>query len=426
MSVSTITTFVVGDIALILAVSSLLGALARRCGQPAVIGQIITGILLGPSLLGHFPGHLTSHLFPVQVIPYLSVLAQVAVVIFMFGVGYEIDFAALRGRGRALSLTASGAMLIPMALGAGLALALPGAFTAAGESHITSRSFILFIGVATSVTALPVLASIVRERGLAGSTVGTLATAVAGFMDVGAWLLLAVAVAGTSGASHRPWYVTLALIAAFSALMLAVVRPALRWWFGRSGAMAATQIPVAIVLAASGAWVTSQLGLHPIFGAFLAGLTLRGPDGKQDADVLRCVDGAATFLLPLFFVVTGLSLNISSLNGGNVALLALIILIACAGKVVPAYLGARLGGFGSRDSATVAALLNTRGLTELIALSVGLQTGIIHQTLFTMLVLMALVTTVMTAPLLSLSRRLPGPGARTGRVPEELRTGSAG
>ncbi len=407
MNLDILTADVIGDVALVLAASSLLGALARRCGQPTVIGQILAGILLGPSLLGHLPGHLTSRLFTHAAVPFISVIAQLAVVIFMFTVGYEIDFRPLRGRGRAAPLVAAAALLVPLGLGSGLAVVARHTFVSIGESH-TGRSFVLFMGVAISVTALPVLASIVRERGLAGSVAGTIATAAAGIMDVTAWLVLAAALVGTSAASSRPWLETVLLLAGFVVLMLVVIRPVLRWWFRRPGALLSSQIPVALVLAVASAWVTATLGLHPVFGAFLAGLTMAGRDDAPDADVLRVMEQAGGLLLPLFFVVTGLTMNIGALNGGNLVLLVVIVACAMLGKIGPAYGAARLSRLDRRQSATIAALVNTRGLTELIALNVGLSAGIIDQRLFTILVLMALITTIATSPLINAIRRTGG------------------
>jgi K+:H+ antiporter len=401
-----LTADVIGDIALVIVVSSVLGAAARRCGQPRVVGQVLAGLLLGPSVLGRLPGHLTSRLFPHAVLPYLSVLSQVAIVIFMFVVGYDLDLRSLRRRSRAVPLVAGGAMLAPMSLGICAVLLLRPEFAALGERHI-GRSFVLFMGVATSVTALPVLAAIIRERGLADSAAGVTATAAAGIMDLGAWLVLAAAVSGTAHAPGRPWPVTLLLISCFVAIMLLVVRPALRWWIGLRRSLLTNQALIAFVLAMCSAWVTASLGLHPVFGGFLAGLTMRSAVGTLDAEVLRAMEEVGGLLLPLFFVVTGLSLNIGALGGGAFALLALICAIAVIGKLGPAYAGSRLGGLGPRDSAVVAALINTRGLTELIALNVGLSYDIIHQKLFTILVLMALITTVMTAPLLSLIKVRP-------------------
>ncbi len=401
-------TTVVGDVALVIFVSLLLSALARRCGQPAVIGQILTGVLLGPSLLGRLPGHLTTHLFPPAVLPSLTSLAQVAVVVFMFSVGYELDFGAMRGHGRAVPLVATTALAVPMGLGIACVLLYRSGFAAIGEPR-DGRSFVLFMGVAMSITAMPVLAAIVRDRGLAGTTVGTVATAVAGTMDVLAWLVLAAALIGTGQARHFSWPVTLLLTGCFVAVMLLGVRPALTAWTSRSRWLVSNLVLVAFVLAMASAWVTATLGLQPVFGGFLAGLTMRARKGVPDADVVRSLDQAGNLLLPLFFIVTGLSLNIGDVRGDALILLALIVIIASAGKLGPAYAASRLSGFQPRQSATIAALVNTRGLTELIALNVGLQAGLIDQRLFTVLVLMALLTTLMTGPLLSLIRPARAP-----------------
>jgi Kef-type K+ transport system membrane component KefB len=394
---------VIGDIALVLVVSSLLGALARRCGQPTVIGQILTGVLLGPSLLGRLPGHLTAHLFPHSVLPSLTSLAQVAVVIFMFTVGYELNFGAMGRHGRAVPVVAAAALAVPMGLGIASVLLYRSGFAALGEAA-DGRSFVLFMGVATSITAMPVLAAIVRERGLAGTIAGEIATAVAATMDVLAWLVLAAALIGTGESSRFSWPVTLLLTGCFVAFMLCAVRPALTWWTSQGQSLLANPVPVAFALAMASAWVTTMLGLQPVFGGFLAGLAMRRRNGAPDADVVRSLDQAGNLLLPLFFIVTGLSLNIGDVRGDALIVLALIMVIASAGKLGPTYAASRLSGLEPRESATIAALLNTRGLTELIALNVGLQAGLIHQRLFTVLVLMALLTTLMTGPLLTVIR----------------------
>lgn len=419
MNLDILTADVIGDVAIVIGVSSILGAIARRCGQPTVVGQILAGVLLGPSLLGRLPGHLTERLFTHAAVPFISVIAQLAVVIFMFTVGYEIDFRPLRGRGHAAPLVAAGALLVPLALGIGVAVLGRSAFTATGESHADSRSFVLFMGVAVSVTALPVLAAIVRERGLAGTTVGTIATTAAGIMDVTAWLLLAAALVGTRAAGTRPLAVTVLLLACFVVFMLVVIRPALRWWIRRPGSLLSNQVPLALVLAVASAWVTASLGLHPVFGAFLAGLTMPGQDNAPDADVLRIMEQAGGLMLPLFFVVTGLTMNIGALNGQDIVLLVVVLACAMLGKVGPAYGAARLSRLERRQSAMIAALVNTRGLTELIALNVGLSAGIINQKVFTILVLMALITTMATGPLISAIGRQGSDRGETARLRRE-------
>lgn len=403
---------VIGDIALVFVAASLLGVLVRKCGQPAVIGQILTGVILGPSLLGRLPGHLTSHLFPSQVLPYLSVLSQVAVVIFMFAVGYEIEFGALRTFGRVVPLVALGALLVPMGLGIGSVFVFRPEFASTGIAH-EGRGFVLFMGVATSITALPVLASIVRDRNLAGTTAGVIAIAAAGLMDVLAWVVLAAALIETGHAGPFSLPVTILLLCCFVLVMLIVIRPALAWWTSRRRSVLTSSVPVAFALALASAWVTASLGLHPIFGAFLAGLTMRGASRAPEAEVVRVMDQTGSLLLPLFFVVTGLSLNIGALSGDAWLLLLVVVVIAYAGKLGPGYSASRACGLSWRDSATVAALVNTRGLTELIALNVGLTDGIINARLFTVLVLMALITTITTGLLLSVIKpvRTPLPTA---------------
>ncbi len=394
---------VLGDVAFVLVVSQLLGAAARRIGQPAVVGQVLAGILLGPSLLGRLPGHLTSRFFPPEVMPSLTVLSQVAVVIFMFGVGYELNQRSLRGLRRTASLVAASALLVPMGLGFAAVLIFRSEFANLGLRHV-SHSVVLFMGVAMSITALPVLAAIARERGIAGSTAGATAIAAAGIMDAAAWLVLAAALVSTANKPGRPWPVTLLLVSGLIVIMLVAVRPALRWLINRPRSVLSNPLPVALALALSSAWVTATLGLHPVFGGFLAGLTMPTMDGTPDAEVLRPVEEMGGLLLPLFFAVTGLSLNVGDLNNTAFALLALLCGVASAGKLGPAYLASRIGRLSPRDSATVAVLVNARGLTELIALNVGLNAGLINQRLFTVLVLMALITTVATVPLLSLIR----------------------
>jgi len=395
---------VIGDIALILVVSSLLGALARRCGQPTVVGQILAGILLGPTLLGRLPGHLTARLFPHAALPYLNVISQVAVTIFMFVVGYEMDWGGLRRLARPALMIAAGALLIPLGLGTGAAVIFRSGLAALGQSGF-SHSFVLFMGVAVSITALPVLAALIRESGISGTTAGITATSAAGIMDVAAWLVLAAALVGTVAKPGRPLAVTFLLIAGFAVVMLVVVRPVLGRWIRRSGTVLANQLPVALTLALGCAFVTASLGLHPVFGGFLAGLTMPSKDGTPDADVLRPMEQVSDLLLPLFFIVTGLSVNLGALDGTGLMMLAVLMAIASLGKIGPAFGASLLGGLGRKDAAIVAILTNTRGLTELIALNVGFNAGLISHRLFDVLVLMAVLTTMLTAPLL----RLIGP-----------------
>ncbi|OXY91720.1 cation:proton antiporter [Streptomyces diastatochromogenes] len=395
---------VLGDVALVILVSWVFGGLARRLGQPAVIGQILAGIALGPTLLGRLPGDLSARLFPAEARPFLSVLAQIAVVLFLFVAGHEIDFRTFRA-GRTAVSVAVAALLTPMALAVGAVELCGGLFSAVDPGHAGHHSFALFMAVALSVTALPVLAAIVRERGAAGTPAGTVAITAAGLMDVAAWLVLAAVLSDSGQDTRWPWPVALALLAAFVAFVLGLVRPVLRRWLNRPATLLSNPVPVALVLALGSAWVTESLGLHAVFGGFLAGLAMPRRDGAPNADVLRPMEQTSGMLLPLFFVSTGLSVDIGTLGADGLGLLGVLLVAAIAGKVVPAYGAARVHGLDTRQSALVAVMVNTRGLTELIVLDVGRSAGLIGQDLYAVLVLMALVTTFMTGPLLQLLGR---------------------
>jgi len=398
---------VIGDVALMLVVSALFGVAARRCRQPAVIGQILAGILLGPSLLGRLPGHFTTRLFSPAALTSLTALAQIAVVVFMFSVGYHLELRRLSGQRRAVPLVAAAALLVPLALGSGTALALHPAFASLGDPHI-SRGFLLYMGVTMSITALPVLAAIVAERGIAGTVAGVTAMAAAGIMDAAAWLILAAAVLDGGHQPGRPLWLTVALTAAFVTVMLTAVRPALRSWITSRPPSSSGTLLLAAALAFGSAWVTGSLGLHPVFGGFLAGLTMPRLGQTTDQAVLRSLEDFGQLLLPLFFLETGLSMTADGLTGLALLVLLVICVVASLGKLVPGYAAARAGGLDHEDSAVVAILINTRGLTELIVLNIGLTTGLLSPQLFTVFVLMAVLTTCLTAPLLSLAGKLAG------------------
>lgn len=391
---------VIGDVAVIVVACWIFGALARRLGQPTVVGQIVAGLVLGPAVLGQLPGNFTGLLFPSEVQPFLLVLSQVAVVVFMFVAGYETDLRVVR-RGVAPLGVAAAALLVPMGMGLGSVHAFEGLFSAVDPVHYGQRGFGLFIAVAVSITALPVLVAIVRERGAAGSRSGAVALSAAALMDVVAWLVLAAALARADKAEPAPWLVTVALLILLVSFLFFVIRPGLRWLLLRPTARLKTPVAAALALALGTAWVTSSLGLHPVFGGFLAGLAMPRLAGGPDARVLRPMEQTANLLLPLFFVVAGLSFDVSSLNGRGLPLLAVLLFVGVVGKMVPAYVASRLGGLDRRESGFVAALVNTRGLTELVVLDVGLRSGVIGGALYTALVVMALITTMMTGPLLS-------------------------
>lgn len=408
MNVDSIVTQVVAAIAVIIALSYLVGKLFRRLGQPEVVGQLFAGIALGPSLLGHVSSGISHALFPAKIVPYLNVTSQVALVLFLFAIGYELNTQVLRQYRRSVTVISVTCFVVPMSLGMASVYTLGRWYRAAGDPRVDTAAFILFIGTAVSITAVPVLASIAAERGLTATVPGVTAMAAAGVIDILGWLTLAgvLVVASASAATHRPWDMTVMLLAGYMAVTWTLVRPALRWWLQRPNAVVADNVPVAVVIAMGSAWATAALGLHVIFGAFFAGVMMpRQSDKVPDADILVSVLAVGRLLLPVFFVVSGLSVNIGALRGQNFALLGALCAIAVLGKALAGFLAARATGMSRRDSSTVGILLNTRGLTELIALNVGLQAGIINQRLYTILVLMALVTTAATGPVLTLIRR---------------------
>jgi len=293
-----------------------------------------------------------------------------------------------------------------MLLGAGSAFAF-GSWYLPGNDGPPPAGFVLYIAIAMSITAVPVLASIIAERGMTRSRPGVLAMTSAGMIDVVGWLALLVVllIGGAAPTQGRPLPVAVALFAGHLLVMIFGVRPLLRRWLRRSGASLGRNVPVIVTVGMASAWATSALGLHVIFGAFLAGLIIpRTPRGTPDERLYRPLQETGNLLLPVFFVVAGLPVDIGGLTGPDLLLLGIVCVIAILGKVGGGFLGARLGGLPNWEAAVVGVLLNTRGLTELIVLTVGLQAGIIDRRLYTILVIMAVITTVLTGPLLGLLR----------------------
>jgi K+:H+ antiporter len=413
---------VMAAIAVVITAAYIFGRLFRKLRQPEVIGQLLAGIALGPSLVGRVSAGTEHAVFPAAILPYLNVIAQVALVISLFAVGYEIDLRALRRQSRAtIPAIALSTFAVPMALGVASVVLFRDSYVRVGEPDAGSAAFALFIGIALSITAVPVLASLVAERGLTGKPPAVIALASAAVVDVLSWLTLggALILAAASSATRRPWYETLLWLGLYFVVMVVVERVLLPLWWKRPGAVTANKVAVALALATGSAWATSALGLHVIFGAFFAGLLMPRLDhGALDIDLLRPLEDTGRLLLPVFFIVSGLSVNIGALHAQDLLLLGLIMVLAVVGKVLTGYGAARFSGMKARDSLVVGILLNTRGLTELIALNAGLQFGLLHQRLYTLLVIMALITTMATYPLLSPvlsrepaeAREPPGPG----------------
>ena len=407
MSSDATITHLVGATAIILVTTNAAGWLAKRLRQPSIVAQLIVGIALGPSLLNQLPPSVGRVLFPQAITPMLTALSQVSLVLFLYFVGYELDLRVLRGRSHTALTVAVAAFAVPMAVGAAAALLFHGTLEKLGVPHHISLGSTLFLAVALSITAVPVLVVVVRENGLAGTVPGVIAVSAAGLIDVMGWVVLVGVTLGRGGHPGMSLPVRLILLLVTAVVMIWPARLLLRRVMHSHSVSTGQRLAVVISFAFAAAWATSALGLHVIFGALLAGVvTPREPDGTLDPDVVRSLEGIGLLLLPFFFVVSGRSVMVDALTGTGMAVLAAVTVLAVVVKVGSGALAARVCQLNRWDSLTVGALLSTRGLTELIALNAGLQTGMLSGTLYTVFVLMAIATTLLTQPLLALADRL--------------------
>jgi Kef-type K+ transport system membrane component KefB len=399
----------------ILAVSHVLGALFRRLRQPPVMGEILGGILLGPSLLGWLAPGLSRSLFPATVTPLLGTIAQLGVLLFMFLVGLELNTGLLREQTRTTVAISHASIIVPFSLGSTLALWL---YPLLSHGGVSFTAFALFLGVSMSVTAFPVLARILTDRRLQTTRLGTVALTCAAVDDVTAWCLLALVV-GVIQSRLQSAVLTLVFTVCYVLLMFLVVKPlvgrVLAAW-QRSGREKLDQklLGVVCLVLLLSSLATEYIGIHTLFGAFFFGAVI--PHDSAAARDLRerLHDLVVVLLLPVFFAFTGLRTRIDLIQGDQWLLCGAIILTACAGKFGGSVLAARLTGMGWRDAAALGVLMNTRGLVELIVLNIGLDLGVISPTLFAMLVLMALVTTFATCPILdAVQRPAVTPGTST-------------
>jgi Kef-type K+ transport system membrane component KefB len=406
-SPSEITAIVFADIALIVVVARVMGALFRRLRQPAVVGEILAGLLLGPSLLGAFPANLPERLFPLEVRPHLEVIAELGLIIFMFIVGLELDTKLLRGKQRVAAVVSLSSVALPFGLGLGLAALLHGAHGQVDGKAVAFWPFALFIGASISVTAFPVLARILTERGMHRTELGALVLTCAAVDDIIAWSLLAVVLAVLASSGVGNLLFILAASLAFVVVMFTIVRRGLKVVadrYRRAECLTPDLLAVILIGLLASAFVTSRIGIHSIFGAFLFGTVMpRDQTAGLVREVLERLEQVSMLLLlPVFFVATGLNADVRGLGPSGMGELALVLLVACAGKFGGATLAARAQRIRTRKAAAIGVLMNTRGLTELVILNVGLAFGVLDRQLFTMLVVMAIFTTVITGPLLRL------------------------
>ena len=395
---------------IIISASGVVAWLFACCGQPAVIGEMVAGILLGPSLFGLLAPNVFNFIFAASSLDALRLLSQIGVCLFLFAVGMELDVSEVRHKAKTAVVVSHSSIVIPYFLGVTLALFLYSHLAQPGASFL---AFALFMGISMSITAFPVLVRILQDHGIFKTSLGSTATACAAVGDVTAWIMLAFVVAIARVTSVGGAAFNLGLVLVFIALMLFVIKPKLPGWLGQQAlkrpkpSKAVLGLVFGVVLVS--ALTTELIGIHALFGAFLAGIVMPTAGGFRDKLVVRVENLSSVLLLPVFFAFTGLRTQIGLLNDAQDWLICLVIIaVATAGKLGGSALAARLTGMKWRESLQLGALMNTRGLMELIALSIGYDMGILSQRIFTMLVIMALVTTVMTGPLVTFFGKVRG------------------
>jgi K+:H+ antiporter len=386
----------------------LLGRLFGRIHQPPVIGEVLGGIVLGPSVLGRLAPPVADYVLPASVAPVLGVIAQIGVILYMFLVGVDLNIDRLRRRAHAIVATSHASIVTPFVLGSLLALYLYPRFS---TSDVPFTSFALFMGVAMSITAFPVLARILTDRGLSTTELGVVALTCAAADDVTAWCLLALVV-GVARAEVNSALTVMFWTLAFIALMFGAIRPLVAAWIRRMGERTPSRETVALVLVGvlAAALTTERIGVHAIFGAFLFGAVIPHDTPLARRLTERLEDLVTILLLPAFFAFTGMRTQVGLMaSAADWLVCALIVIVATAGKFGGTLAAARLTGLPWRAAAGLGILMNTRGLMELIVLNIGLDFGVISPTLFTMMVLMALATTLATTPIVHHFRLIAPP-----------------
>ena len=389
------------DVLIVMGLSRTMGLLFSQIKQPLVIGEIVAGVMLGPSLLGMVFPAATAFLFPPDVIPMLEVLSQIGLIFFMFLIGLELNPRYLKGSLETAVLVSHVSILVPFSLGCLLALLL---FPLMSNNGVSFTAFSLFLGTAMAITAFPVLARIITENNLQNTRLGTLALTCAAVDDVTAWCLLLVAIAVTRTNSMIGALPNILAAGLYIAFMLTIGRQWLRKFiliYDEAGKLTQSMLAVIYGLVIISALMTELMGIHLIFGAFLLGAVMPKHEGLTRELATKTEDFVLTFLLPIFFAYSGLRTQVGLLNSLPLwGLCGLVLLVAISGKYIGTFVAARVCGLSKRDASALGWLMNTRGLTELIVLNIGLNLGVITPLLFTMLVIMALVTTFMTSPLL--------------------------
>ncbi|HEY8501287.1 MAG TPA: cation:proton antiporter [Solirubrobacterales bacterium] len=402
-------TYVLLDVALVLVLVRLLAGVLARLGQPPVMAEILAGIALGPSIFGALAPAASASLFSVEATQMLSAIGSLGLVVFMFFVGLEVDYGTARAHRRTVGWVALGSLLAPLACGVVLGLSLyPAHATVAGE-QVPKVAFVLFVCVALAVTAFPVLARILHDHGLDGTRLGTIAMSVAAVHDVSGWLLLALALAAASGDTPLTVLWTALAVAGLAIGLLKLARPLLRRRLAGADLErgAPAELAVVLVLLLLCAGFTEAIGLHAVIGAFLFGVAFPRDAGTEVVASLRraLLPLTLALLLPIYFLGPGLNFDLGTLGAGGLAGIALIVVVSCAATLVGTAAGASYAGLSRRDAGILGVLLNTRGLVELIILNIGFTAGVLGQALYSEFVVMALLTTLLTSPILRLAMR---------------------
>jgi Kef-type K+ transport system membrane component KefB len=391
------------QITTIILLSQLLGLLLKKIRQPYVVGEIIAGIVLGPSLLGTVLPAVNQWLFPASSLPPLQFLSQMGLILFMFIIGMELNLRTIQQRAYSAVVISHTSIILPFLLGMALAYAFYEVYAPNGLRFL---SFALFMGIAMSITAFPVLAKILQERGLTNTPLGHMAITCAAIDDVTAWCILAAVITIVQAKATAGLFLTFLLLVLYLLLMWFGVKPLFRWLYqyaAKETSFSRPTLGITIAVLLLSCYMTEIIGIHALFGAFLTGAIMPTNPEIRRSLKNKFEDVSVLMLLPVFFVLTGLRTKINLLDTAAMWFdTGLIILLAVAGKLGGSAVAARFTGNTWMDSLKVGVLMNTRGLMELIVLNIGYELGIISPTLFTMMVIMALSTTVMTGPALDL------------------------
>lgn len=400
----------------IILVARIFGFLCKKIGQPTVIGEIAAGIFLGPSFAGMYFPEFSSFMFPAQSLGNLQFLSQIGLILFMFIIGMELDLKTLKTKAQEAIVISHASIIFPFALGVGLALFIYKQFAPDGISFL---SFSLFIGIALSITAFPVLARIVQERGLSKTKLGTMVITCAATDDITAWCILAAVIAIVKAGSFISSIYTIILAGAYVLVMMKAVKPFLQRlgdYYSYKEGLTKPIVAVFFVVLLSSSFCTEVIGIHALFGAFMAGVIMPGNQRFRNLFIEKVEDVSMVLLLPLFFVFTGLRTQIGLLNDPYLwQVTALITAAAVTGKFVGSTVAAKFVKQSWRDSLIIGSLMNTRGLMELVVLNIGYDIGVLSPEIFAMMVIMALATTCMTGPALDLIDRF---------IPEKKHTDS--